>query len=186
LFAGFLVGNLSVEHASTPLYRGRDEFRPHRRYVLTSSPEYLGEPITRENPMSDSRVEDEAAIQAVLVESYKAWEAGDADGMVANYTADATAIMTGSLRDSRDAVRENMVVAFEGPLKGSSTYNKQLSLRFVGRDAAIVVSESGILFAGETEVPDTGKVNATWVFEKRDGQWLIAAYHNSPVLAPGQ
>jgi uncharacterized protein (TIGR02246 family) len=105
--------------------------------------------------------------------------------MVASYTADATAIMTGSLRDSRDVIRESMALAFEGPLKGSSTRNKQLSLRFVGEDAAIVVSESGILFAGETEVPDTGKVNATWVFEKRDGQWLIAAYHNSPVLAPG-
>jgi hypothetical protein len=32
--------------------------------------------------MSDSRAEDEAAIQAVLADSYKAWEAGDADGMV--------------------------------------------------------------------------------------------------------
>jgi uncharacterized protein (TIGR02246 family) len=136
--------------------------------------------------MTDSRAEAEAAaIQAVLVDSYKAWEAGDADGMVANYTADATAIMTGSLRDSRDAVRKSMALAFGGPLKGTSTYNKQLSLRFLGRDAAIVVSESGILFAGDAEVPDTGKVNATWVFEKRDGQWLIAAYHNSPVLAPG-
>ena len=136
--------------------------------------------------MSDNRAEDEAAIQAVLVASYEAWEAGDADGMVTNYTADATAIMTGSRRDSRDEVRENMALAFGGPLKGTSTYNKQLSLRFVGRDAAIVVSESGIMFAGATEVPDAGKVNATWVFEKRDGQWLIAAYHNSPVLAPGQ
>ena len=134
--------------------------------------------------MSDSRVEDKAAIQAVLVDSYKAWEAGDAEGMVADYTADATAIMTGSLRDSRDAVRESMALAFDGPLKGSSTYNKQLSLRFVGRDAAIVVSESGILFTGQTEVSDTGKVNATWVFEKRDGRWLIAAYHNSPVVDP--
>ena len=136
--------------------------------------------------MSDIRAEDQAAIQAVLVDSYKAWEAGDADGMVANYTTDATAIMTGSLRDSREVIRENMALAFAGPLKGSSTYNKQLSFRFVGRDAAVAVSESGILFAGQTEVPDTGKVNATWVFEKRDGQWLIAAYHNSPVLAPGQ
>ena len=106
--------------------------------------------------------------------------------MVADYTADATAIMTGSLRDSRDVVRESMALAFEGPLKGTSTYNKQLGLRFVGRDAAIVVSESGILFPGQTEVPDTDKVNVTWVFEKRDGQWLIAAYHNSPVLAPAQ
>jgi uncharacterized protein (TIGR02246 family) len=136
--------------------------------------------------MSEGRAQDEAAIQAVLVDSYEAWEAGDADVMVANYTADATAIMTGSLRESRDQVRKNMALAFEGPLKGSSTYNKQLSLRFAGRDAAIVVSESGILFTGETEVPDKRKVNATWVFEKRDGRWLIAAYHNSPVLAPGQ
>ncbi|MGB6456339.1 MAG: SgcJ/EcaC family oxidoreductase [Streptosporangiaceae bacterium] len=135
--------------------------------------------------MSNSRAEDEAAIQAVLVDSYKAWEAGDADGMVANYAADATAIMTGSLRGSRDAIRQNMALGFEGPLKGSSTYNKQLSIRFVGRDGAIVISESAIMFAGETEVPaDLRKVNATWVFEKRDGQWLIAAYHNSPVLAP--
>ena len=136
--------------------------------------------------MSDSRTHDEVAIQAVLADSYEAWAAGDADGMVANYTGDATAIMTGSLRGSRDVIRESMALAFEGPLKGSTTYNKQLSLRFLGRDAAIVVSESGILFAGETEVPDTGKVNATWVFEKRNGRWLIAAYHNSPVMAPGQ
>jgi uncharacterized protein (TIGR02246 family) len=136
--------------------------------------------------MSDSRAADEAAIQAVLVDSYKAWEAGDADGMVADYSADATAIMPGSLRGSRDVIRESMAQAFAGPLKGSSTWNKQLSLRFLGEDAAIVVSESGILFAGETEVPDARKVNATWVFARRDGQWLIAAYHNSPVLAPGQ
>src|SRR6204780_3861536 len=133
--------------------------------------------------MSDIRAEDKAAIQAVLVDSYKAWEAGDADGMVADYTADATAIMTGSLRDRRDGIRENMAPGFGGPLKDSSTYNKQLSIRFVGGDAAIVVSESGILFAGETEVPDPRKVNATWVFERRDGRWLIAAYHNSPMLA---
>ncbi|WP_042374855.1 SgcJ/EcaC family oxidoreductase [Streptacidiphilus neutrinimicus] len=135
--------------------------------------------------MSDNRAGDEAAISAVLVDSYKAWEAGDAEAMVADYTEDATAIMAGSLRDSREVIRENMALAFAGPLKDSSTYNRRLSLRFVGGDAAIVVSESGILFAGETEVPDARKVNATWVLEKRDGRWLIAAYHNSPVLAPG-
>ena len=134
--------------------------------------------------MSDSRPDDEAAIQAVLADSYKAWSAGDADGMVANYTQDATAIMAGSLRDSRDVIRENMALSFAGPLKNTSTYNKQLSIRFVGRDAAIVISESGILFGSQTEVPDAAKVNNTWVLEKRDGQWLIAAYHNSPAQAP--
>lgn len=134
--------------------------------------------------MSDIRAEDEAAIRAVLIDSYQAWDAGDADGMVADYAEGATAIMTGSLRDGRDAIRDGMALAFEGPLKGTSTRNKQLAIRFLGTDAAIVVTESGILFPGQAEVPDAAKVNATWVFEKRDGRWLIAAYHNSPVLAP--
>ena len=136
--------------------------------------------------MSDNRDADKAAIDAVLAASYKAWDAGDADGMVADYTADATAIMTGSLRGSREEIRAGMAGAFAGPLKDTSTYNKQLSYRFVGRDAAIVVAESAILFGGQTEAPDAAKVNATWVFEKRDGQWLIAAYHNSPLLAAAQ
>jgi uncharacterized protein (TIGR02246 family) len=39
------------------------------------------------------------------------------------------------------------------------------------------------VLAGQTEVQEAAKVNATWVFEKRDGQWLIAAYHNSPARA---
>ena len=130
-----------------------------------------------------NRDADKAAIEAVLVASYKAWDAGDAHAMVADYTEDATAIMPGSLRGSREVIRESMALAFGGPLKDTSTYNKQLSLRFIGQDAAIVVTESAILFGGQTEAPDAAKVNATWVFEKRDGRWLIAAYHNSPVSA---
>ncbi|WP_026343798.1 SgcJ/EcaC family oxidoreductase [Nocardia sp. BMG111209] len=137
--------------------------------------------------MSNSRADDVAAIRAVLADSYLAWAAGDADGMVADYTEDATAIMTGSYRDSRDVIRQSMAAAFEGPLAGSSTWNEQLGIRFVGSDGAIVISESAILFAGETEVPDDARrVKATWVLEKRYGRWLIAAYHNSPVLAPAQ
>ena len=127
--------------------------------------------------------EDEIAIQAILNESYRAWAAGDSAAMVADYTADATAIMPGSLRDGRDTIRESMGRSFAGPLKNTSTTNKQVSLRFVGEGAAIVVSESGILFPGQTEVPDESKVNATWVLEKRDGSWKIAAYHNSAIQA---
>ena len=134
--------------------------------------------------MTDDRAADEAAIQAVLADSYKAWDAGDADRMVADYREDATAIIPGSLRGSRAVIRDSMAAAFAGPLKGTSTSNKQLSIRFLGQDAAVVVSESAVLFGGATEAPESGKVNATWVFEKQGGRWLIVAYHNSPVLAP--
>jgi hypothetical protein len=45
-------------------------------------PNTPGGPVRGEIPMPDIRADDEAAIQAVLADSYKAWEAGDADGMV--------------------------------------------------------------------------------------------------------
>ncbi|MFR9798340.1 SgcJ/EcaC family oxidoreductase [Streptomyces sp. MS06] len=130
--------------------------------------------------MSENRAADETAITAVLENLYKAWEANDADAFVAEYTEDATAVLPGSLRQSREAIRSNMAGGFAGPLKGSKTYNKPLSIRFLGQDGAVVVSESGILFAGETELPAARLVHATWVLERRDGRWLVASYHNSP------
>ncbi|MFG3266243.1 MULTISPECIES: Cif family virulence factor [Streptomyces] len=38
--------------------------------------------------MSDNRANDTAAIAAVLESLYKAWDAGDADAFVADYTQD--------------------------------------------------------------------------------------------------
>lgn len=134
--------------------------------------------------MPHNRAEDEVAINAMLSEMYQAWAANDADGFVRYYTDDATAILPGSLRGGRKVIRDSMAAGFDGPLKGSSTVDKQLSLRFFGEDAAIAVSEGGILFAGEDTVPEERKIHATWVFEKRDGRWMVAAYHNSPVHAP--
>ncbi|MDQ4504520.1 SgcJ/EcaC family oxidoreductase [Sinomonas sp. ASV322] len=131
------------------------------------------------------RKNDEIAIDALLAETYKGWEANDADRFVALYTEDATAILPGSVRGSREAIRDSMAAGFAGPLKGSTSVDQRVSLRFVGRDAAIAVSEAGILFPGEAEVPAERKVNATWVFEKRDGRWMIAAYHNSPSQVRG-
>jgi uncharacterized protein (TIGR02246 family) len=130
------------------------------------------------------RTDDKLAIDAMLRETYQAWEDNDADGFVKHSTKDATAILPGSLRGSRQAVRDSMAAGFAGPLKGSSSYDQRLSLRFVGQDAAVAISEAGILFPGEELVPDNRKVHATWVFEKRDGRWMIAAYHNSPVQPP--
>ncbi|MEU2249398.1 SgcJ/EcaC family oxidoreductase [Streptomyces sp. NPDC019224] len=131
--------------------------------------------------MPENRAQDEAAITAVLENVYKAWEANDADAFVADYTEDATAIMPGSYREGREAIRRSMAAGYAGPLKGTSTHNKQISVRFLGQDGAVVVSESGILFPGETELPSERAVHASWVLERRDGRWLVAAYHNCPI-----
>lgn len=132
--------------------------------------------------MTDTRSKDEAAIRSVLASIYQAW-GNDADAFVADYTEDATAILPGSYRRSREEVRQSMADGFDSFLKGSTTKDKIQSIRFLGRDAAMVVSETGILFPGETEVPADRVANATWVLEKRGEKWMLAAYHNSPANA---
>jgi uncharacterized protein (TIGR02246 family) len=134
--------------------------------------------------MTQIRTRDEAAIKDVLESLYKAWDAGDADAFVADYTEDATAIMPGTYRTSREEVRQGMAEGFASFLKGSTTINKLEGIRFLGENAALVVSETGVRFPGETEVPAERMVYATWALEKRDGSWLIAAYHNSPAVLP--
>jgi uncharacterized protein (TIGR02246 family) len=135
--------------------------------------------------MTETRPHDVAAIKGVLENHYKAWDAGDADAFVTDYTADATVIMPGIYRTSKEEVRRSMADGFASFLKGSTAIDKVESIRFLGENAAVAVSETGVRFPGETEVPAERMVYATWVLEKRGGTWLLAAYHNSPAVLPG-
>ena len=117
--------------------------------------------------MTETRPHDVAAIKGVLENHYKAWDAGDADAFVADYTEDATVIMPGIYRKSKEEVRRNMAEGFASFLKDSTAIDKLESIRFLGENAAVAVSETGVRFPGETGVPAERVVYATWVLEKR-------------------
>jgi uncharacterized protein (TIGR02246 family) len=134
--------------------------------------------------MTEARPHDVAAIKGVLESQYKAWEAGDADAFVTDYSKDASVIMPGMYRKSREEVRQGMAEGFASYLKGTTVIDKLQGVRFLGENTAVAVSEAGIRFPGESEVPADRMVYATWVLEKRDGAWQVAAYHNSPAVQP--
>jgi uncharacterized protein (TIGR02246 family) len=99
---------------------------------------------------------------------------------VASYTEDATSILPGSYSAGRAATRDRMAAGFAGPLKGSQVRDEVQSVRHLGADAAIVVTRSAVVMAGETEAPDDRWVIATWTLTRQNGRWLLAAYHNCP------
>ena len=119
-------------------------------------------------------------VLAVLDGIYKAWADNDADAFVASYTEDATSILPGSYSVGRAATRDRMAAGFAGPLKGSRPRDEVQSVRHLGADAAIVVTRSAVVMAGETEVPGDRWVIATWTLTRQNGRWLLAAYHNCP------
>ena len=117
-----------------------------------------------------------SVIQAI----YDAWADNDADAFAALYTEDATVVQPGVHKKGKEEIRTTMAAGFAGPLKGSRVLDEPESVRFFGSESAVVITEGGILMAGQTEIPSERLVRATWVLTKQDGQWFVAAYQNSP------
>ena len=122
---------------------------------------------------------DRQAVLDVLKGVYEAWEANDAEAFVADYLDDASVVQPGIYQEDRQEIRSTMAGGFAGPLKGSRVIDQPRDVRFLNENTAIVISEGGIVFPGQNAVPSEGTVRATWVLAKRDGRWLVAAYHNS-------
>ncbi len=122
---------------------------------------------------------DRQAVLDVLKGVYEAWEANDAEAFVADYLDDASVVQPGVYKKDRQEIQSTMAAAFAGPLEGSHVIDQPRDVRFPNEDTAIVISEGGIVFPGQSTVPSEGMVRATWVLAKRDGRWLVAAYHYS-------
>jgi uncharacterized protein (TIGR02246 family) len=122
---------------------------------------------------------DRQAVLDVIKGVYQAWEANDAEALVADYLDHASVVQPGVYKKDRQEIQATMAGAFAGPLKGSRVFNQPRDVRFLNEDTAIVISEGGIVFPGQEAVPSEGTVRATWILAKRDGRWLVAAYHNS-------
>jgi uncharacterized protein (TIGR02246 family) len=115
---------------------------------------------------------------AVLHHMYDAWEANDADAIAALYTPDATVVRPGSFTNGREEIRAFMAAAFAGAMKGSRAIDTLDSVRLFGDDTAIVISVTGILLAGETDLAADRYRRGTWTLVRDDDQWLIAAFNN--------
>jgi uncharacterized protein (TIGR02246 family) len=122
----------------------------------------------------------DSALRGVFDEVSSAWGDGDADAFTRWYADDATVILPGFYLPGKDAIRASMAAAFAGPLTGSRRIHQVRSIRHLGTGTAVVISDSATVFPGEAEPAAERRERATWVLSRRDGRWLIEAYHSCP------
>ncbi|MFJ5925608.1 SgcJ/EcaC family oxidoreductase [Kitasatospora sp. NPDC092948] len=131
-----------------------------------------------------TNVKDQQAVGAVPQRMIAAWAGNDAAAFAALFADDGTMILPGDIfQKGRGRIEQFMTAAYAGPYKGTTVFGAPLDVRFPTPDTAILITQGGVIAPGETEVAPEREIRATWVLAKQSEEWLITAYHNSPVRA---
>lgn len=123
---------------------------------------------------------DKAAIAALTQKVVTSWAYHDAEAFASVFAEDGTMILSGVYCDGPEQVRDYMAEAFKTHYQGTQVTGKPISIRALGPDTAILLSLGGVLAPGETEVSPDSAIRASWLAVRRDGQWRLAAYQNTP------
>jgi uncharacterized protein (TIGR02246 family) len=134
-------------------------------------------------PVTEPSDADKVGIASLTQKVIAAWAYNDADAFADLFTENGTMILAGVYRNGREDIRAYLREAYLGRYKGTQVTGKPLSIRLLGADAAILLSQGGVLEAGESEVNATQAIRASWTCVRQGAEWRLAAYQNTPVNA---
>ncbi|WP_437276431.1 SgcJ/EcaC family oxidoreductase [Sorangium sp. So ce375] len=129
------------------------------------------------------RSTDEAAIRRMLEALGEAWAREGASAVDAFYTPDSDYVtFDGSWLRGREANRRVHEELFAGVLAGTRLVCEIESVRFLGPDAAVVVSTGAVLWPWQKTTPASRRSRQmTVVVRGDDGRWRVAAFQNTRV-----
>jgi uncharacterized protein (TIGR02246 family) len=137
------------------------------------------------SPAAAPSAADQAAIAAVPQRIVQAWAEHDAEAFAGVFTEDGTMVLPGSYRKGRADIEAFMADAFRGRYHRTQVTGTPISVTFLNDEAGVLVTQGGVLGPGQTELSDETAIRASWVVVKRNGEWQLAAYQNSPAVSAG-
>jgi len=121
---------------------------------------------------------DRRAVLDVLAGLIAAWARHDADAYGALFTADATyTTFVGTLYRGRTAIVESHRALFGAFLKNTTLADELIDVRFHGPDTAVVTTRGDTVKGSKRKT--LRKAQTYTVVREADGQWRIAAFHNT-------
>ncbi|MET8333391.1 SgcJ/EcaC family oxidoreductase [Streptosporangium canum] len=122
-----------------------------------------------------------AEITAIMNQLNDAWARLDADAYGALFTEDATYItFVGTYYSGRTDIVESHRTLFAKFLKNTKLAGEIIDIRFYGPDTAVVTGR-GDTYKGSKppKASKMSKLQTTTFVREADGQWRIAAFHNT-------
>jgi uncharacterized protein (TIGR02246 family) len=162
---------------------GLAAFRPAARPVRASAARLLTRAGVVEDPAyyGPFTKAQEKAVLTVPQLIQAAWAANDADAFADVFTGNGSLLMREDQLTSRGEIHTYMTAGFRNEYRGARVTGWPLHVRFLRPDAAVVVTQGGIILAGETAVAPEREIRATWVIVAGHGRWLLLSHHSSPI-----
>jgi uncharacterized protein (TIGR02246 family) len=123
---------------------------------------------------------DYTAIAAVPARMIAAWAAHDADAFADLFTEDGTLILPGVYKKGKDAIRAYMAAEYAGAYQGTTVTGAPIEIKPLRAGAVALISQGGVIPAGQSKLPDEAAIRASWILVKRGRKWLLSVYQNCP------
>lgn len=123
---------------------------------------------------------DEAAIRNVLATLSEAWNKADVTAFASVFTEDVDYVtfMGTHLKGIPENVKAHQQLWNSTFMKGSRLEGEVKDVRFLNETTAIVHAVGAVKLRWQKKAPTNRLSISTNVLVKRNGQWLITAFHN--------
>jgi uncharacterized protein (TIGR02246 family) len=169
---------------STSLWSVREVDQPMNMTIVMLADISVLAAATQGIAQSNGNGEDETAIRSVIVDMTAGFNNHDPVAASRMYSEDADFTnVAGRQAKGAAEIEKFLAAGFKTRLKAATQETKDVTVRFVRPDVAIVhVTNqiSGFLAADGSTVPPHNELSLR-VFQKENGAWLVVAFHNTTV-----
>jgi uncharacterized protein (TIGR02246 family) len=152
-------------------------------FISMSAISYSVAVSAKKLPAPGDHAQDEAAIHKVVGRVQEGWNKGDGKGFAASFAEDADYVIVNGIRvKGRDVIAAGHQRIFDTIYKNSRNTATVQSIRFLRDDVALVHIEWHLKLSQDEPAREHKAMNSM-VMTKDNGQWSVAAFHNTPITA---
>jgi uncharacterized protein (TIGR02246 family) len=123
----------------------------------------------------------EGAVLSVPLRIRAAWESADADAFAEVFTENGSMLVGDTQLNGREAIRSYMAEGFAGPYRGAKVVEEPVDVRLIAPDAALAITDGGILPPGRDELEPGEVSRAMYVIVKQGPEWRLISHQTCPV-----
>ena len=129
---------------------------------------------------------DEAAVRALVQKCVEGWNKGSGEAFAAQFAEDSDYVVVNGMhvKGRRQNAASHQQI-FDTFYKGTRLWAQVKSVRFLRPDVALMHTVSKVLKPGESEAAAQPEAIQTWTVSKHGGEWLVDAFHNTPIQRQG-